>query len=125
MQHDRHVGGVEQADWVGAAHATLARGFDWDLDPEALEVDNGGKDGDGSKEVHDVRQVLSVESLLKSASLVWPSDEQMKQSDDCAFKFSTSSSVDCGWGKCLPNDGLADVCRNEQGDTRSKTISLL
>ena len=35
LEHDGHVAGVEEADWVGAAHATLAGGLDWDLDTEA------------------------------------------------------------------------------------------
>ena len=38
LEHDGHVGGVEKADWVAAAHASLAGGFDGDFYTEALEV---------------------------------------------------------------------------------------
>lgn len=47
LEHDRHVGGVEKADWVRAAHATLTRGLDWNLNTEALEVDDSAEDGNG------------------------------------------------------------------------------
>lgn len=45
LQHDGHVGGVEETDRVRAAHATLAGGLDGDLDTEALEVDDRREDG--------------------------------------------------------------------------------
>jgi hypothetical protein len=38
LKHDRHVRGVEKADGVGAAHATLARRLDGDLNAEAWEL---------------------------------------------------------------------------------------
>ena len=47
LQHDGHVGGVEQADGVRAADTTLARRFDGDFDAEALEIDNGAENDDG------------------------------------------------------------------------------
>ena len=44
LQHDRHVGGVEQADGVRASHPALAVRFDGDFDAEALEVDDRCED---------------------------------------------------------------------------------
>ena len=44
LQHDGHVGGVEEAHGVGAAHAALARALERDLNTEALQVDDGGED---------------------------------------------------------------------------------
>lgn len=49
----------------------------------------------------------------------------MEESNDRAFKFLSASGVDRGGGECLPDDRLADVCCNEQRDSRSKTIALL
>lgn len=49
LQHDGHVRGVEEADGVGTASTTLAGRLDGDLDTEALEVDDGNKDEDGSE----------------------------------------------------------------------------
>ena len=40
LKHDGHVGGVEEAHWVAAAHASLAGGFDGDFDAETLKVDD-------------------------------------------------------------------------------------
>ncbi len=37
----------------------------------------------------------------------------------------TSASVNSGRAKRLPHDSLADVCSDEEGDTRSKPIALL
>ena len=49
LQHDRHVGGVEEADRVRAAHTTLAGRLDRNLNTETLEVDDGGKDDEGGQ----------------------------------------------------------------------------
>lgn len=38
LEHDRHVGGVEEADRVGTAHATLAGRLDGDLNAEAWKL---------------------------------------------------------------------------------------
>jgi hypothetical protein len=38
LEHDGHVRGVEEADRVGSAHATLAGRLDGDLDTEAWEL---------------------------------------------------------------------------------------
>lgn len=38
LEHDGHVRGVEEADGVGAAHTTLARGLDGDLHTEACAL---------------------------------------------------------------------------------------
>ena len=44
LQHDWHVGGVEQADGIRASHPTLAVRFDGDFDAEALEIDDCRED---------------------------------------------------------------------------------
>lgn len=49
----------------------------------------------------------------------------MEQGDDCAFEFRAAAGVDCGWGEGLPDDGFADVCCNEEGDTTAQAIALL
>lgn len=125
LEHDRHVGGVEQTDGVRSAHTTLARRLDGDLNTESLEVDNSGENQEGSQEVHDVGEVLAVESLLQSTLLVGPGQEQVEESNDGTFEFGTTTGVDGGGGESLPDDGLADVGGNEEGDTTSKTVALL
>jgi hypothetical protein len=125
LQHDGHVGGVEKADRVRTACATLAGGLDWDLDTETLEVDDGGEYNEGGEEVHDVGEILSIESLLERSLLVWPCEEQVEERNDCTLELWSTAGVDGSWGKCLPHNGLADVGRNEKRDTTSETISLL
>ena len=125
LQHDRHVGGVEEADWVGTAGTTLARGLDWDLDPETLEVDDTSEDNECCEEVHDVGEILSIESLLEGTLLVWPGQEQVEECNDGTLKLGTTTSVDGRRRECLPDNGLADVGGNKERDTASKTISFL
>ena len=125
LQHDWHVGGVEKADWVRTASSTLAGGLDWDLDAETLKVDDGGENGKGGEEVHDVGEVLSVERLLESALLVWPCEEEVEERNDGTLELWSSAGVDGGWGECLPHNRLANVGSDEEGDTTSETISLL
>lgn len=125
LQHDGHVGGVEQADGVRSTSTTLARRLDGDLDAETLEVDDSGEDGNGGKEVHDVGEVLAVESLLESSLLVGPGHEEVEEGNDGTLKLGTTASVDGGGRESLPHDGLADVGGDEQRDTAAQTVALL
>lgn len=125
LEHDGHVGGVEEADGVRAAHATLAGRLDGDFNAEALQVDHSGKDEEGGQEVHDVGQVLTVESLVQSALLIGPGQEKVEKSDNGALELGTTAGVDGRGGEGLPDDGLANVGGNEQRDTAAQTVTLL
>jgi hypothetical protein len=125
LEHDGHVGGVEQADGVRTAHATLAGGLDGDLNAEALQVDDSGEDEEGSQKVHDVGEVLAVEGLVQSTLLVGPGEEQVEQGDNGTLELGTTASVDSGRGESLPDDRLANVGGNEQRDTAAQTVTLL
>lgn len=125
LQHDGHVGRVEEADGVRAADTTLAGRLDGDLDAETLEVDDSAENDEGRNQVHDVGQVLAVEGLLKGNCLVRPGEQEVDQSDDGTLELRATTSVNGGGGEGLPHDGLADVGRNEERDTASKTVALL
>lgn len=125
LQHDGHVGGVEEADGVRSAHTTLAGRLDGDLNTEALQVDDSGEDEESGQEVHDVGQVLTVESLVQSALLVGPGEEEVEESDDGTLELGTTTSVDGGGGEGLPHNRLADVGSDEQRDTAAETVALL
>ena len=125
LQHDGHVGGVEQADGVRAADTTLASRLDGDLNAETLEVDDSAEDDDSGDQVHDVGQVLAVESLAESDGLVGPGEEQVDKGNDGTLELGTTASVNGGGRESLPHDRLADVGRNEERDTAAKTVALL
>lgn len=125
LQHNGHVGGVEQADGVRATGTTLARRLDGDLNTETLEVDDGSEDEEGGQQVHDVGEVLAVESLLESALLVGPGHQEMEESNNSTLKLRATAGVDGGGRKGLPDDGLANVGSNEQRDTATKSVTLL
>ena len=125
LEHDGHVGGVEELDGEGSSLTPEPVVLDGDLDPESLEVDDGGEDGDGSDEVHDVGELVSIESLLEGSRLVVPGEEEMEEGDDGSLELSSSSGVDGRRGEGLPDDGFADVGGDEEGDSGSETVSLL
>ena len=98
--------------------------LDGDLDPETLEVDDDGKDGDRGQEVHDVGQSLPVKGLFERSGLVVPGEEQVEEGNDGTLKLGTSTGVDRVGGEGLPDDRLANVGRDEEGDTGSETVAL-
>lgn len=125
LQHDGHVGGVEQTNGVRTTHSTLARGLDGDLNAEALQVDNGGEDQEGGQQVHDVGEVLAVESLTQSTLLVGPGQQKVEQGDDGTLELGATAGVDGRGRERLPDDRFTNVGGNEQRDTTAQTVSLL
>lgn len=125
LEHDRHVRGIEQTDGVGSAHTTLARRLDGNLNAESLKVNDSGENQESGQKVHDVGEILAVESLLQSTLLVGPGQEQVEESNDGTLELGASTGVNGCGGESLPDDRLADVGGNEEGDTTSKTVSLL
>ena len=49
----------------------------------------------------------------------------MEERNDGALELGTATGVDGGGGEGLPNDGLADVSRDEERDTGAETVALL
>lgn len=125
LQHDGHVGGVEELDGVRTALATEAVRLDGNFDAEALEVDDHGEHDDGGNEVHDVGETLPPEGLAKSTTLVVPGEDEVEERDDGALELGSTASVDGCRGEGLPDDGLANVGRNKERDTGAETVALL
>ena len=89
-----------------------------------MEVDDDEENKDGGKEVHQVWQVLSVESFVQSSDLVLLCSQEMEESNDSAFEFSSSADVDGGGREGLPDDGFADVGGDEEGDAGAETVAF-
>ena len=68
---------------------------------------------------------MSVNSLLEAIKLVWLSQQEVEKSDDASLEFGSLVCSNGHRGEAFPEDALANVGGNEQGDTRSETISLL
>ena len=90
-----------------------------------LQVDDGAEDDDGSQQAHNVGQVLPIECFAERELLVGPGDEQMHEGDDSTLELGATASVDGGRREGSPDDGLADVGRDEQRDSTSQSIALL
>jgi hypothetical protein len=90
-----------------------------------LEVDNDHEDEDGGKEVVNVGESRSVESLLEGGELVGVGDQKVEESNDSTFVLSTLFSLDGNWWEGSPEDVFADVASNEEGDTRSTETPTL
>jgi len=69
-----------------------------------LEVDDDAEDEDGSQQVGQVRQVLSVEGLLERAHLVVTGGQQMEQGDDRSLELSAAAGIDGGRREGLCNN---------------------
>ena len=125
LQHDRHVGSIEELDGIGSSLPAEPVGLDGDLDTEALEVDDSGEDDGGGDEVHNVGKATAPESLTKSTALVVPSEEEMEEGNESTFEFRSTTGVDGGGRERLPDDGLANVGSDEERDTGTETVTLL
>ena len=86
-----------------------------------MEVYHHTEDEDGGEEVHQVGQVLPVESLPESPDLVLSGGQEVEQSDHGALELSAPAGVDGGGAEGLPDDGLADVGGDKQGNSRAET----
>ena len=125
LQHDGHVARVEELDGVRPALAAEAVALHRDLDAEALEVDDDGEDDDGREQIHQVRQAVAPERLAERAALVVPREEEVEERDDGALEFGAAAGVDGRGREGLPDDGLADVRGNEEGDAGPEAVALL
>jgi len=95
LQDDGDVRGVEQLDRVRSGTASLALVFDWQIDTESLEVDHDHKHQNGSHQVGDVGQILSVESFFQGTHFVGTGNQEVNQRNQCSFEFTAPSRVDC------------------------------
>ncbi len=41
------------------------------------------------------------------------------------LKLSTTTSVDCGWAECLPDNSFTNIGGDKQRNTGAKSIALL
>lgn len=124
LEDDWDVRSVEKLDGVGGVLASVSDGFDWEIHSETLEVDDNEEDKDGSEEVHQVGEVLSVESFVESSDFILFSRQKMEERNDCAFKFCSSADIDCCWRKCLPDDCFANVGGDEERNTGTETVAF-
>ncbi len=90
-----------------------------------LEVYDHAKDDNGGHEVGQVGQVLSVEGFPEGAHLVLAGGQQVEERDDGALELGASAGVDGRRRERLPDDGLADVGGDEEGNSRPEAVALL
>lgn len=56
---------------------------------------------------------------MNQTNLVLSCGQQVEESNDSSLKFCATAGVDGGRGERFPHNGLADVGRNEERDTRA------
>ncbi|KAG8922101.1 hypothetical protein FRC02_012131 [Tulasnella sp. 418] len=59
------------------------------------------------------------------AALVVTGEHEMEEGDNGTLEFGSATGIEGGGGECLPDDALADVGGDKEGDTGSKTVALL
>ena len=67
--------------------------FAFKLGKAYLEVNNNAKHKDSGDQVHEVRQVLTVESFTQSSHFVCSGGQQVEQSNDGSLKLGTYQST--------------------------------
>ena len=87
-----------------------------------MEVDNDEEHSDSCHQVHQVGEVLSVESLTETPNFVGSGGKEMEESDNGSLELGSLSGVDGGRAERLPNDRLTDVGGNEQGDSGMRRL---
>jgi hypothetical protein len=68
--------------------------LDWDLNVEASKVNDSGKHGKSSDEVHHVGKTLTPESLPKGPTLIIPGKEEVEKGDDGTLELRSTASID-------------------------------
>ena len=125
LQYNRYITRVEQLNWIRACLATEASWLDGQINAKALKVNDNGKDEHGRQQIGQIGKVLSVEGLLERAHFIVARGQQVKERNDGALEFRTTTSVDCRRTKRLPHDCLANVRGNKQRNARAETVAFL
>ena len=94
-------------------------------DVTTLEVNDDDEDEDGGYEIPHVGQVGPQERLADGLQLVGPRDEQVDEGDECPLELRPAPGVDGRGREGLPDDGLADVGGDEEGDAGAQAVALL
>lgn len=90
-----------------------------------LEVYDYSKDQYRCQEIHEIRKILTIESLAKSPNFVLSRGQEMEQSNHSSFEFCATSGVyRCRW-ECFPYDCFTDIRSNEKRYSTAETVTLL
>ena len=76
-------------------------------------------------QVRDVRQVLAEEGLADRRHLALAREDEVEQREHGALELRPAPRVDDRRGEGLPEDRLADVGRDEEGDGRADAVALV
>ena len=125
LEHDGHVASIEKLDRVCCALPAESVALDGDLNTETLKIDDKGKNDNSGNQVGDVRESVPPKRLFERARLVIPREQEVEERDNRALKLGTTAGVHGGGAEGLPDDRFANVSGNEQGDTRTKAVTLL
>ncbi len=96
LEHDWHVRCVEELDRVRATLTTETVALDWNLNTEALKVNDDGKHGKSGDEIHNVRKALTPESLSEGTTLIIPSEKKVEKGNDGTLELGSTAGIDGG-----------------------------
>ncbi len=99
--------------------------LDWDLDAEALKVNDDGKHGKSGDKIHHVRKALSPKSLSKGTAFIVPSKKKVEEGNDGTLKLGPTASIDGGGRERFPDNRFTDVGGDEKRDPGAKAVTFL
>jgi len=91
LKDDRHVGSVEEFDWIWLFVSLCLLTTDSELNSESLEVDDKENDSNSCDQIEQVGCISSIESLSNSFKLVALCNQEMEEGNDTTFKLSITS----------------------------------
>lgn len=124
QQHDGYAAHVEELERVTPALAAEAVALDENLWAEA-QVDDDREDHELRDEVHDVQVAIAPERLAERAAVAVPGEEEVEERYDGAVKLRSAANVSGRRVDSLPDDGLANGRRDEEGDAGPTLLAEL
>jgi hypothetical protein len=121
LKDDRHVGGIEQFDWVVLYVSSCLLVVDSDVHLESLEEVNYHKDEHSGEYIVKVRESFSEECLFKSSKLVWISPEEVEKSNESSFIFFSFLKET----ERFPKKFFTDVSSDEEGNSGHDSVPTL
>ncbi len=90
-----------------------------------LEVNNHKEHKNSGEQVIDVGELRTVEGLLESRNFVGLGNQHVEKSDNGSLVFHSGFGSWGDWAESFPDNGLADVCGDEEGNSWADSVSLL
>ena len=82
LKDDGNIRGVEKFDGIRRILSPVSGWLDGQVHAESLKVNDNDEDQHGGQQIHQIRQILTVEGFAKSAHFIRSRRQQVEQGND-------------------------------------------